>query len=183
MKRILLSLLAISFAFVFACQTQNVNVNKNANVNLNANANASNQAAVLPMTVSDKVVQIFIYDDLSKPGYYVIDDPGSLPLHKKKNQKITWCVIYDGSTPPSDVVIDNFRSPPPPATPTATNPFGDGGPQQNSFDIASADFGKCNSGTKTPKANADLGAYKYTITVKVNGSPRGVLDPEVVISE
>jgi len=181
MKRILLSLLAVSLAFVFACQTQNVNVNKNANVNMNANANVPNQVVVPPMMVTDKVVQIFIYDDASKPGYYVIDDPGSVPLHVKKNQKITWCVEYDASTPPSDVVIDNFRSPPPPASPTATNPFGDGSPQQNTFDIASADFGKCNSGTKTPKANAVLGTYKYQITVKVNGSDRGSLDPEVII--
>jgi len=180
MKRILLSLLAVSLAFVFACQTQNVNVNKNANVNMNANANASNQV-VPPMTAMEKSVQIYIYDDPSRPGYYVIDDPGSVPLHKKKNQKITWCVIYDGSTPPSDIVIDNFRKPPAPP-PTATNPFGDGSPQQNTFDIASADFGKCNSGTKTPKSNAD-GAYKYTITIMINGSPRGVLDPEVVISD
>jgi len=85
--------------------------------------------------------------------------------------------------PPSDVVIDSFRSPPPPAIPTATNPFGDGSVGDNTFDILSADFNNCKNGTKSPKANAELGTYKYTITVKVSGSVRGVLDPEVVISE
>lgn len=183
MKRLSFLLLAITLTFVAACQPdekQNRNANANANANANISVNA-NQNVAPPTSVTDKIVQIYIYDDPKNPGYYLVDDPGSVPLHKKKNQKISWCVIYDGSTSPDEVVIDSFRSPPPPATPTATNPFGDGSPADNKFTIAAADFGSCKKGTKTPKATADLGTYKYMITVKVGGVDKGHLDPQVVI--
>jgi len=180
MKRLSLLLLAIALSFATACQPdENKNKNSNANANGNNNGNA-NRSVAPPTSLTDKVVEIYIYDDLTKPGYYVIDDPGSVILHKTKNQKITWCIIYDGSTTPDEVVIDNFRSPPPPATPTATNPFGAGTPDDNTFKIAAADFG-CKKGTKTPKATADLGKYKYLITVKFGGADKGHLDPQVVI--
>lgn len=180
MKRAFFALLAMSlaFAFVFACEPT-----KNENVNRNANANGSANQSIAPATVTDKIVQIFIHDDPAKPGYYEIEDPGSVTLHKKKNQKIVWCVIYDGSKPPSDVVIDNFRSPPPPAPATATNPFGDGSAADNTFNIPSTDFNACKKGSKTPKANVSLATYKYMITVKVNGADRGHLDPQVVIND
>lgn len=178
MKRALFSLLALTLAFVFACQTpQNGNGAGNANGNKGSNTNQS----VAPQASTDKIVQVFINDDAARPGYYEIEDPGSVTLHKRKNQKIAWCVVYEGRTPPSDVVIDNFRSPPPPAAPTSSNPFGDGSAADNTFDIASGDFNTCRRGTKTPKANADLAAYKYMITVKVNGEDRGHLDPVVII--
>jgi len=178
MKRASFSLLALTMTFVFACQpAQNGNGNGNANSNKNLNAT---QSAAPPMASMDKTVQIFIYDDLKKPGYYEVDDPGSVTLHKKKNQKIAWCVVYEGRTPPSDVVIDNFRSPPPPAPPSVSNPFGDGSPGDNKFTISSADF-NCKKGTKTPKATADLGNYKYMITAKVGTEDRGHLDPVVII--
>jgi hypothetical protein len=177
MKRALFSLLALTLAFVFACRpAENGNGNGNANKTSNANQGVAGQ-----MVSMDKIVQIFINDDPAKPGYYEIEDPGSVTLHKRKNQKIAWCIVYQGRTPPSDVLIDNFRSPPPPAAPTASNPFGDGSAGDNTFDIASADFNMCKRGTKPPKANADLGAYKYMITVKVNGEDRGHLDPVVII--
>lgn len=174
MKRALFSLLALTLAFVFACQPA-----QNGNANANRSSN-TNQSIASPMGSTDKIVQIFIYDDPARPGYYEIEDPGSVTLRKKKNHKIAWCIVYEGSTPPSDVVIGNFRSPPPPATPAATNPFGDGSVGDNTFDIASADFG-CKRRTKTPKANSALGTYKYMITVKVNGADRGHLDPQVII--
>jgi hypothetical protein len=173
----LFSVLALALAFVFACQpNQNGNGNGNTNGNKNGNGNIVQQAVS-----TDKIVQIFINDDPARPGYYEIEDPGSVTLHKRKNQKIAWCVIYEGGTPPSDVVIDNFRYPAPPATPTATNPFGDGSPGDNTFDIPAADFNTCRRGTKPPNANGDLHAYKYMITVKVNGDDRGHLDPVVII--
>lgn len=176
MKRILLSLLAVSLAFVFACQTQNVNVNKNATANANANLS---QGIGPTMSSMEKTVQIVIFD--APGGQYEVQDPGSVHISKNKNQKIIWCISYDGTTPPTKVVIDNFRSPPPPATPTATNPFGDGSAGDNTFDIPSADFNHCKPSTKTPKANVVLGTYKYKITVKVNGVDSGSLDPEVII--
>jgi hypothetical protein len=178
MKRLLFPLMVVTVALVFACQPAPREESKNAN------AAPSAQAVSPPaMTTSDKIVQIFIHDDPSKPGYYEIEDPGSVTLHKRKNQKIAWCVVYDGSTPPSEVVVDNFRMPPPPASPTATNPFGDGGAEDNRFIIPSADFNACRHGTKTPKANVELGTYKYAITVRVNGADRGSLDPGVIITD
>jgi hypothetical protein len=179
MKRASISLLALTLAFVFACQpAQNGNGNGNANANKSSNTNQS----IVAQTVStDKIVQIFINDDPAKPGYYEIEDPGAVTLHKKKNQKIAWCIIYEGKTPPSDVVIDNFRSPPPPAAPTASNPFGDGSAGDNTFTIPSADFNSCKHGTKTPKATSDIRTYKYMISVKVGAQDRGHLDPVVII--
>lgn len=180
MKRALFSLLALALAFVFACQPSQ---NGNGNGNTNANKSTNTSQGIAPPTTfsTDKIVQIFINDDPAKPGFYEIEDPGSVILHKKKNQKIAWCVVYEGKTPPSDVVIDNFKSPPPPASPTASNPFGDGSAGDNTFTIPSADFNACRRGTKTPKATADLRSYKYMITVKVDGEARGRLDPEVII--
>ena len=179
MKQALFSSLALSLAFVFACQpAQNVNGNGNANANRNSNTNQD----VAGMTVTpDKWVQIFINDDPAKPGYYEIEDPGSVILHKQKNQKIAWCIVYEGKTPPGEVVIDNFKSPPPPAAPTSTNPFGDGSVQDNTFTILTADFNACKKGTKPPKGDAVHKSYKYMITVKVNGEERGQLDPVVII--
>jgi len=179
MKRALFCPLALSLAFVFACQpAQNGNGNGNANATGNSNTNQD----VAGVTVTpDKWVQIFINDDPAKPGYYEIEDPGSVILHKKKKQKIAWCIVYQGITPPSEVVIDNFRSPPPPAAPIASNPFGGGSVQDNTFTIPAADFNTCKKGTKPPKEDAVLQTYKYMITVKVNGEKRGQLDPVVII--
>lgn len=178
MKRAFVALLAVSLAFVFACEpTKNENVNRNANANGNANQ------SIAPIPVTDKIVQIFIHDDPAKPGYYEIEDPGSVTLHTKKKQKIVWCIVYDGSNPPSDVVIDTFRSPLPPAPATATNPFGDGSPEDNRFVITSADFNICKHSTKTPKTDVVLGGYKYMITARVSGANRGQLDPQVIINE
>jgi hypothetical protein len=179
MKRAFFSLLALAVAFVFACQpAQNGNGNGNANATKSSN---TNQGLASPMASTDKIVQIFINDDPAKPGHYEIEDPGSVILHKKKNQKIAWCIVYMGRTPPGDVVIDSFRFPPPPAAPTASNPFGDGAAGDNTFTIPSADFNTCKHGTKPPKASSDLGAYKYMITVKVGAEERGRLDPVVII--
>lgn len=179
MKRAFFSLLALNLAFVFACQpASNGNGNGNANATKSSN---SNQGLAGPMSSTDKTVQIVINDDPAKPGHYEIEDPGSVILHKKRSQKIVWCIVYQGGTPPSDVVIDNFRAPPPPVAPTASNPFGDGTPGDNTFTIPSADFNTCRRGTKTPKATSNLGAYKYMITVKVGAEERGRLDPVVII--
>ena len=178
MKKAFFALLAVSLAGVFACEPA-----KNENVNRNANANGKANQNIAPTTLTDKIVQIFIHDDPAKPGYYEIEDPGSVTLHTKKKQKIVWCVVYDGSTPPSDVVIDNFRYPPPPPPAKATNPFGDGSAGDNTFVLPSADFNACKQGTKTPKTDVVLGDYKYMITVRVNGADRGRLDPQVVIND
>lgn len=175
MKRALFAMIALSLAFVFACHP-----NENGNGNGNKSSN-SNQSAGPPTPLTDKIVQIFVSDDPARPGHYEIDDPGSVTLHKKKSQKISWCVIYDGKTPPGVVIIDNFKSPASPSAPAALNPFGDGSPGDNTFTIPSADFNVCKYGTKTPKMTADLRNYKYTITVKVASEVRGRLDPVVVI--
>lgn len=180
MKKALLTFLSATLAFAFACQpAQDSNKNKNANANIGSNDNQNTAPVSTAMT--DKVVQLFIYDDPARPGYYTIEDPGSVTLYMSRNQKIVWCVVYTGTTPPSDVVIDGFRTPPPPAAPIATNPFGNGTAADNTFQIPSADF-DCKNRTKTPRANAPLGAYKYKITVKVNGIDRGSLDPQVIIN-
>lgn len=184
MKKTLFSLLAATLVFVFACQPSS-NENRNANANANASATANKNQTVAPPTAmapTDKIVQIFIHDDPAKPGYYEIEDPGSVTLAKKRNQRIIWCVVYDGATPPSDVVMDHFVWPPPPATPTSSDPFGSGAPGENTFDIPAADFNNCKHPTKTPKAEA-LGKYKYTITVKVGSEERARLDPQVVIDD
>jgi len=135
------------------------------------------------LAATNKIVQIFVHDDPARPGFYEIEDPGAVTLHKRKNQKIAWCVNYDGSTPPSDVLIDNFRSPPPPAPTTATNPFGDGSAGDNTFTIPAVDFNFCRNLSKTPKADAILGNYKYDITVRVGGAARAHLDPVVIIED
>jgi hypothetical protein len=177
MKRASISLLALTLAFVFACQPA-----QNGNGNGNANGNKSSIAAQstdLKTILSDKVVQIFIEDDRLHPGFYLIEDPG--PVRLRKTKKIVWCVIYTGaSTPPTEVVMDNFRYPPPPATPTASNPFGDGSDDDNRFIIPSADF-NCKNRTKTPKTDVVIGSYKYNITAKVGTEDRGHLDPVVII--
>lgn len=65
MKRLSFLLLAITLTFVAACQPdekQNRNANANANANANISVNA-NQNVAPPTSVTDKVVQIYIYDD------------------------------------------------------------------------------------------------------------------------
>ncbi len=176
MKRALFSLIALNLAFVFACrEAENGNGNANANKNLN-----TNQAITPPPASTDKIVQLFVSDDPARPGSYEVEDPGTVTIHKRKNQRIVWCVVYEGKTSPTEVVIDHFRSLGSDAA-IAANPFGDGSDGDNRFNVASADFNTFRRGSKTPKTSADLRSYKYMITVKVNGVDKGHLDPVVII--
>ena len=115
MKRALFMLLTLPLAVVFACGPAK---NNNSNVNINANASSNTNQGVAPaVEKTDKTVQIFISDG-SPLGTYIIEQPCPVTIHKAKNQKIVWCIVYDGAfTPPTNVIIDEFRSPPPPALP------------------------------------------------------------------
>jgi hypothetical protein len=181
MKKASFLLLAITLTFVAACQPAE-NQNRNANANANASANANrNQALFSLMGPKDKIVQIFVHDDPVTKGNYLVEDPGSVTLYRSWNQTIQWCVMYDGKTPPDEVVIDSFRYPPPPAPTSATSPFDNGSTDPDVYHVAAATFNDCKMVPNTPKASATKGEYKYTITVKVAGAPKGNRDPQVVI--
>ena len=174
MKRALFSLLTLPLALVFACGPDK-NVNSNQTMNGNASSNA-NQGVTPVFAKSDKTVQIFISDGLT-PGTYTIEQPCPVVIHKQKNQKIVWCIVYDGtSTAPTDVIIDEFRS----LIPPAKDPFGDGSPPDNTFDIPNAKF-DCQVHTKTAKPTAPLATFKYRIRAFVTGVEKGSLDPQVII--
>ena len=178
MKRALFMLLTLPLALVFACGPAK-NVNSNANINANAGSN-TNQVVAPALEKTDKTVQIFISDG-STPGTYDIEQPCPVIIHKSKNQKIVWCIVYDGAfTPPTNVIIDEFRSPPPPAVPTATNPFGNGEDSDNMFNIPYNRF-DCQIKTRPAKASAPLAAFKYRIRAFVTGDQKGILDPQVII--
>ncbi|HXI92409.1 MAG TPA: hypothetical protein VNO24_20565 [Blastocatellia bacterium] len=178
MKRALSTLLTLPLALVFACGPAK-NVNSNANLNANASSN-TNQGVTAALQKTDKTVQIFISDG-STPGTYIIEQPCPVTIHKAKNQKIVWCIVYDGQfTPPTNVIIDEFRSPPPPAAPTATNPFGDGTDPDNMFNIPYTSF-DCQVKTKPAKPSAPLATFKYRIRAFVTGDEKGSLDPQVII--
>ncbi|MEK6324337.1 MAG: hypothetical protein AABN33_22080 [Acidobacteriota bacterium] len=181
MKRALFSLLALTLAFVFACQpAQNVNVNRNANANGNVSSTAG-EGTQLATQKTDKIVQIFISDDPRNPGHYIIEEPATVNVHKLKNQKIVWCIVYDGSTtPPTNVIIDNFQFPK--ISPARINPFGNGSVTDNTFKISAADF-DCKQKSKPAKEDAELGQYRFRITAYVIAEDRGRLDPEVIISD
>lgn len=171
MKKALFIMLAITVTLVAACQPdENQNKNKNANANANANANG-NQGLT---TAGVKDVWIYIYDGAT--GNYTIDDPGSDVLHKALYQKIRWCVSYEGKTPPTEVVVDSFRS-----LSGATDPLGVGVMDPDSFHLPAADFNTCAMAPKPIKPTAALASYKYKITVNVAGVDHGHLDPQVVI--
>ncbi len=178
MKRALFMLLTLPLALVLACGPAK---NNNSNVNINANAGSNtNQGVISAVEKTDKTVQIFISDG-STPGTYIIEQPCPVIIHKAKNQKIVWCIVYDGAfTTPTNVIIDEFRSPPPPAVPTATNPFGDGSDPDNTFDIPFTEF-NCLVKTKPAKPSAPLATFKYKIRAFVTGDEKGSLDPQVII--
>jgi hypothetical protein len=185
MKRLLFLMLAITLTLVAACQpAENQNKNKNANANGNANGNASNNLSIVPpMGAADKMVLIYVHDVKGNPGYYTIDDPGSITLNTTLKQKVYWCVFYDGadaSLRPDDVVIDGFRTI---SAPSITNPFGNGSPSDNDFDVPAAQINNCVVTLHAPKPEVVPAIYKYTITAKVGGADRGHLDPQVVIND
>ena len=103
MKRALFMLLTLPLALVLACGPAK---NNNSNVNINANAGSNaNQGVISAVEKTDKTVQIFISDG-STPGTYIIEQPCSVIIHKAKNQKIVWCIVYDGAfTTPTNVII------------------------------------------------------------------------------
>ena len=177
MKRALFMLLTLPLAVVFACGPAK---NNNSNVNINANASSNTNQGVAPaVEKTDKTVQIFISDG-SPLGTYIIEQPCPVTIHKAKNQKIVWCIVYDGAfTPPTNVIIDEFRSPPPPALPTATNPFGDGD-GASVFNIPYTSF-DCQVKTPPAKASAPYATFKYRIRAFVTGDEKGSLDPQVII--
>jgi hypothetical protein len=184
-KRISFVLLAITLSLVAACQaTDNQNKNGNTNANRNANGNANRNQGILapaPMGPTDKMVQIFVHDVKGKPGYYTIEDPGDVTLSTALKQRVFWCVWYDGVDPslrPDDVIIDGFRTV---SGPSVTNPFGNGSPADNDFDVPAVQINNCVVTLHSPKADVVDTAYKYTITAKVGGVDRGHLDPRVII--
>jgi hypothetical protein len=181
MKRALLTVLSITLAFVFACQSdEKANKNGNGNSNAPVSSNAAQDVAPLAFQKTEKIVQIFI-SDAANPGFYTVEEPVTPTVHKLKNQKIVWCIVYDGSaTSPTKVIIDNIQFPK--VSPTRMNPFGDGSAGDNTFPIVAADF-DCKTKTKTAKSDAVLGPYTYRIRVFLGTEVRGSLDPEIIISE
>jgi hypothetical protein len=177
MKRLSFLLLAITLTLVVACQSSE---NQNRNANTNAN---KNQGVLPPMGSSDKMVVIYVHDAKGNPGYYTIDDPGSITLNTSLKQKVYWCVSYDGPDPslrPDDVVIDNFRTI---SGPSIMNPFGNGSPGDNVFDVPAVQINFCPQPLHAPKPGVVVGTYKYTITAKVGGADRGNQDPGVIITD
>jgi hypothetical protein len=181
MKRASFLLLAITLTLVVACQpdeNQNKNKNSNANANGNANGNANRGQNLGPMVPTDKLVQINVHD-AKTAGYYDIEEPATVTLHTLMKQKAVFCVFYDGSTPPDEVVINGFRTI---SGPGATNPFGSGSPSDNDIHVPATDFNTCSTPPKAPKLGIVIPAtYKYMITAIVGGADHGNRDPQVVI--
>jgi hypothetical protein len=126
---------------------------------------------------TDKTVLITIRDGVEL-GTYDILDPCPISIRKTKNQKIVWCIVYEGDfTEPTNVIIDQFR-----ADSGATNPFGNGTDSDNKFDIPFDKFA-CQVKTKNAKSDAPLETFKYRIRAFVLGEqkekPR---DPQVIIN-
>lgn len=170
-------MLVMVATLVAACQPDdNQNKNKNANVNANANANHGGTPTLGP---NDKRVEIYVHDDKGNPGYYIIEDPSPVTLSTGFKQRVYWCVFYDGSTPPDDVEISNFRSI---SGPSITNPFGNGSSGDNVFDVPAVQINNCVPTLHAPKTGVTYTAYKYTITAKVGGADHGNRDPQVVIN-
>ena len=94
-------------------------------------------------------------------------------------QRVYWCVSYDGSTPPDDVDINGFHTT---SGPSITDPFGNGSPGDNDFDILASQFNPCLAIIHAPKLGVTPAEYKYTITARVGGVDRGHVDPRVIIS-
>lgn len=185
MKNTLFLLLAITLTFVAACQSaENQNRNGNANANVNGNSNANRiQGILAPMGGAEKMVPIYVHDVKGKPGYYTIDDPGSITVSTTLKQKVYWCVLYDGVDPslrPDDVVIDEFHTI---SGPSVTNPFGSGSHDDNDFDVPAVQINNCVATLHAPKTGVVLTTYKYMITAKVGGADRGHLDPGVIITD
>jgi len=183
MKKIFFLLLAITVALAAACSPdENQNKNKNANANANANGNANaNQSAGPLLGPNDKRVEIFIHDEKGNPGYYTIEDPSPVTLSTGLKQRVYWCVYYDGATPPEDVELNDFHSVG--LGPSVTNPFGNGSTSDNDFDFPSVQINNCVVTLHAPKTGVTYAEYKYTITAKVAGAPRGHVDPRVIINQ
>jgi len=180
MKRASFLLLAITLTLVAACQPdENQNKNRNSNANANANGNANGNQTIGPVIgPNDRRVDISVHDVKGNPGYYTIDDPSPVTLSVPLKQRVYWCVSYDGSTPPDDVDINGFHTT---SGPSITDPFGNGSPIDNDFDILASQFNPCLATIHAPKPGVTPAEYKYTITAKVGGVDRGHVDPRVII--
>ncbi len=177
MKRFSFLLLAITLTFVAACQPDdNQNKNKNSNANATANGNA-NGPVIGP---NDKRADIYVHDDKGNPGNYTIEDPSPVTLSVALKQRVYWCVSYDGATPPDDVEISEFHTT---SGPSITNPFGNGSPSDNDFDVPKVQINFCAATLHAPKTGVIPAEYKYTITAKVGGLDKGHVDPRVIINQ
>ena len=182
MKRVLFFMLAIVMTLVAACQPdQNQNQNKNATANNNGTAASnSNQTVSPPLSMTCRMLQIWVHDS-GTPGEYVIDDPGDVTLSIATKQKVNWCIVYDGkdqSNRPDEIQIYSFRSS------AATNPLDDGTMDPvDDYHIPAAQFNdNCIVVCHPPKPSVVLGNYKYTIKAWKGGVVKGQLDPRVIIS-
>ena len=159
-------------------------MNSKTNANADMKANMNHEVPIVggtgpnmgQSTGSYKSVTINIGDDPANSGRCLIEDPGSITLWKKNKEKITWCVVNTcQAASQGNVIIDYFREI---GDPNKKNPFGDGSPGDNTFNIPYSDF---NCEVKT-KEGMSGGRYKYNISIKAGGTERGSLDPEVIIS-
>ncbi|HXG91725.1 MAG TPA: hypothetical protein VNN73_05065 [Blastocatellia bacterium] len=178
MKRITLGLIAVSLAFAFACarqETGNVNRNANANVAGAGNQNGYGQVAA----GQEKKVTITINDD-GAGGCKITVDPSEVKISKKNKDTIKWCVDNTSSAAKdATVTVFDFVDK---NDPGKKNPFGDGSPTDNTFDISSDKY-DCKVKTKDA-AKGEVGVkYEYKVSVKVGGTEKCKLDPQVIIDE
>jgi hypothetical protein len=183
MKRALFLMLAVVMTLVAACQpSENQNQNKNATANTNTTSTSNrNQSTLAPLSMTCRMVQIWVHDSKTTPGNYDIDDPGDVTLSLALKQKVNWCVVYDGvdqSNSPDEIEINGFAT----AAPVYRNPLDDG-TTDDDYHIPAAQFNdNCIVVCHPPKPNVVLGNYKYTIRAWKGGVVKGQLDPRVIIN-
>lgn len=184
MKRALFFTLAIVMTLVAACQpSENQNQNKNTTANTNGTTTSNrNQNTLAPLSMTCRMVQIWVHDSKSTPGGYDIDDPGDVTLSLALKQRINWCVVYDGvdqSNRPDEIEINGFATTVPPVF---RDPLDDG-TTDDDYHIPAAQFNdNCVVACHPPKPNVVLGNYKYTLKAWKGGAVKGQRDPRVIIS-
>jgi hypothetical protein len=186
MKRSIVVLLALTALLAFACKpqdTSNGNGNGNGNTANNnktvSNANNNNSGGEGIAAGTEKSVTITIADDPASPGKCIISlAPDPVRLSKANKDKIKWCIVNNStSASGATVTIGGFTDQ---ANPGKKNPFGDGSEAENTFDITSANY-NCSIKTKDATSGEVGVTYKYNITVKVSGTEKCKLDPQVII--
>ena len=176
MKRILFPALVLCAALASGCKTEPNNNNANQNANQAANQNGANtnqnvignvNSGSLTRDPKNKAVLISVSEGDS--GKEISVSPSTIYLSKGKGQKLRF-IVYDNLDSDLKEVKIEFKS-------------AAGDPMDGSYTFGGVASGTDeHSNSRGIKAGAANGAYKYTITVTVDGlATPVVLDPEVEI--